>query len=37
MNESLWQTRHNLMYNDYVLVGPKTETNECLSIKDKII
>ena len=36
MTEGYGKVRHNLMYNDYVLVGPKTDTNECFSIEDKL-
>ena len=36
MTEGYGNIRHNLMYNDYVLVGPKTDINECFSIEDKL-
>ena len=36
MKEGYGNIRHNLMYNDYVLVGPKNDTNECFSIEDKL-
>ena len=29
--------RHNFMYNDYVLVGPKNDKNYCNSIESKLI
>ena len=28
--------RHNLMYNDFILIGPKTDENECFSIEEKL-
>ncbi len=28
--------RYNLMYNDFVLVGPKNDNKECYSIEDKL-
>ena len=28
--------RHDLMYNDYIIVGPKTDTNKCVNIKTKL-
>ncbi len=28
--------RHNLMYNDFILVGPKDDFNECRSIESKL-
>ena len=36
MNQGYGKIRHNLMYNDYILIGPKTDKNECLSIKQKL-
>ncbi len=37
MNSGYGKIRHNLMYNDYVLVGPKTDYNKCTSIEKKLI
>ena len=31
------KTRHNLMYNDYVIVGPKTDNDKCDSIKKTLL
>ena len=28
--------RHDLMYNDFILVGPKTDVNECIDIETKL-
>ena len=36
INEGYGTLRHNLMYNDYVLVGPKSDNKECISIEDKL-
>ena len=32
IKEGYGNTRHNLMYNDYVIVGPKTDNDRCDSI-----
>ena len=31
------KTRHNLMYNDYVIVGPKTDNDNCNSIEKTLL
>ena len=36
MNNGYGKIRYNLMYNDFVLVGPKEDTKECDSIEDKL-
>ena len=36
MNEGYGLERYEIMYNDYILVGPKEDNNECLSVKDKL-
>ena len=33
IKEGYGNTRHNLMYNDYVIVGPKTDNDRCDSIE----
>lgn len=37
MNEGYGLERYNLMYNDYILVGPKNDTKGCKSIYKKFI
>ena len=37
MDEGYGKIRHNLMYNDFVLIGPKTDENQCNSIEDKLL
>ena len=36
MNKGYGLERHEIMYNDYILVGPKEDNNECLSVKNKL-
>ena len=36
MNDGYGILRHNLMYNDFVLVGPKEDYKECVSIESKL-
>ena len=36
INEGYGSTRHNLMYNDFVLVGPRTDETKCDSIEGKL-
>ena len=36
MNRGYGSLRYNLMYNDFVLVGPKEDNTECISIENKI-
>ena len=36
MNNGYGLLRHNLMYNDYILVGPKEDKKECVSIEKKL-
>ena len=36
MNQGYGKIRHNLMYNDFILIGPKTDQNECFSIEEKL-
>ncbi len=36
MKDGFGKIRYNLMYNDYVLVGPKDDVNKCKSIKEKL-
>ena len=36
MNNGYGLIRHNLMYNDFVLVGPKEDNKKCLSIETKL-
>ena len=33
IKEGYGETRHNLMYNDYVLIGPKKDKQKCISIE----
>ena len=28
--------RHNLMYNDYIIVGPKNDNSQCINVEDKL-
>ena len=37
IKEGYGKTRHNLMYNDYVIVGPKTDNENCDSIKETLL
>ena len=37
MAEGYGNIRYDLMYNDYVLIGPKSDTNNCFSIEEKLI
>ena len=37
MKKGYGKVRHNLMYNDFVLVGPKTDKNKCNSINEKLM
>ena len=37
MNKGYGILRHDLMYNDFVLIGPKKDKNSCSSIEDKMI
>ena len=36
MNNGFGVERHEIMYNDYVLVGPKNDQNGCKSVKQKL-
>ena len=36
MEEGYGVERHEIMYNDYVLVGPKKDNEECLSVQQKL-
>ena len=36
MNNDYGIIRYDLMYNDFVLVGPKEDNNKCISIKEKL-
>ena len=36
MNQGYGLERNEIMYNDYVLVGPKTDNRKCLSVKEKL-
>ena len=36
VNKGYGKIRHNLMYNDFVIVGPKSDKNKCLSIEEKL-
>ena len=36
INEGYGKIRHNLMYNDFVIVGPSSDKNKCVSIEDKL-
>ena len=37
MNKGYGTLRYDLMYNDFVLIGPKKDKNRCSSIEDKMI
>ena len=37
IKEGYGNTRHNLMYNDYVIVGPKTDYDKCDSIANTLL
>ncbi|MDA9749170.1 substrate-binding domain-containing protein [Pelagibacteraceae bacterium] len=37
MDKGYGKIRHNLMYNDFVLIGPKTDQNPCNSIEEKFL
>ena len=37
MNEGYGKIRFDLMYNDFVLIGPKTDKNKCISIEEKLL
>ena len=37
IKEGFGNTRHNLMYNDYVIVGPKTDNDRCDSIEKTLL
>ena len=37
IKEGYGNTRHNLMYNDYVIVGPKTDNDRCDSIEKTLL
>ena len=37
MNQGYGKIRHNLMYNDFILIGPKNDENECISIEEKLL
>ena len=36
MNNGYGEVRYEIMYNDYVLVGPKNDNDECKSVKKKL-
>ena len=36
MKKKLGITRHEFMYNDYIVVGPKQDSNLCLNFKNKL-
>ena len=36
MNNGYGEVRYEIMYNDYVLVGPKNDNNGCKSVKKKL-
>ena len=36
INEGYGKIRYNLMYNDFVIVGPNSDKNKCVSIEDKL-
>ncbi len=36
MNEGYGKIRYDLMYNDFVLIGPKSDKNICISIEEKL-
>ena len=37
MNEGYGKIRYDLMYNDFVLIGPKIDNKKCISIEEKLI
>ncbi len=37
MNEGYGKLRYDLMYNDFVLVGPSSDNKKCSSIEDKLM
>ena len=37
MNQGYGKIRHNLMYNDFVLIGPKNDEKKCISIEEKLL
>ncbi len=37
MNEGYGKIRYDLMYNDFVLIGPKSDKKKCISIEDKLM
>ena len=37
MNEGYGKIRYDLMYNDFVLIGPKSDKKKCTSIEDKLM
>ena len=37
MSKGYGKVRYNLMYNDFVLIGPKADQNKCISIEDKLL
>ena len=36
LKEGYGLIRYNLMYNDYIIVGPKNDDNECININEKL-
>ena len=36
MNQGYGLERNEIMYNDYILVGPKNDNSKCLSVKQKL-
>ena len=36
MNNGYGEKRYEIMYNDYVLVGPKSDNSKCISVKQKL-
>ena len=37
MSQGYGKIRYNLMYNDFVLIGPKTDNDKCISIEKKLL
>ena len=37
MSQGYGKVRHDLMYNDFILIGPKSDENECISIEEKFL
>ena len=37
INQGYGKFRYDLMYNDFVLIGPKSDNNECNSIEEKLL